>query len=131
CGKGQIDSSTRQRGYKQFEYINEELPDLLAITHLVISRSGSNSIFEFLSLKKPMLLIPLSDGQSRGDQILNAESFQRSGYAKVLLQENLTSKTLTDAVYQLNEDREQYIDDMKKNDNDGAADKIIDIIKKV
>lgn len=129
CGKGQMDTSIQLRGYKQFEYVNEGLPDLFAITDLVISRAGSNAIFEFLALQKPMLLIPLSDDQSRGDQILNAESFEKSGYANVLFQENLTSRIFIDAVYQLNENRDKYIEHMKKNEGVDAANKILDVIK--
>lgn len=131
CGKGQIDDSIQSKGYRQFEYVSEELPDLLAMTDFVVSRAGSNSIFEFLSLRKPMLLIPLSGGQSRGDQILNAESFQKSGYAEVLLQENLTTETFTEAANQLFKDREKYMTNMKKDEGGKAADKVIDLIKEV
>ena len=74
-------------GYRQFETINEELPDIFAASDFVISRAGANIIFELLALKKPMLLIPLSKKASRGDQILNARSFEKKGYAIVLTEE--------------------------------------------
>ena len=77
CGKGNIDNELLDiPGYRQYEYINEELPDILAATDLVITRGGSNAIFEFLALKIPMIIIPLTKEQSRGDQILNAKSFE-------------------------------------------------------
>jgi UDP-N-acetylglucosamine--N-acetylmuramyl-(pentapeptide) pyrophosphoryl-undecaprenol N-acetylglucosamine transferase len=99
CGKGHVDPSyDGTRGYKQFEYVKEELPDLMAMTDLVVSRAGSTSIFEFLSQRKPMLLIPLSRQASRGDQILNAESFRARGYAAVLQEEELTPETLVAGV---------------------------------
>lgn len=131
CGQGQVDASIQSRGYQQFEYVSEELPDLLAITDLVVSRAGSNSIFEFLALRKPMLLIPLSGGQSRGDQILNAESFQKSGYADVLLQEDLTVQSFTEAIDQLYKTQEKYIANMQQDEGGNAAAKIIDLIKEV
>ncbi|OIK06065.1 undecaprenyldiphospho-muramoylpentapeptide beta-N-acetylglucosaminyltransferase [Bacillus sp. MUM 116] len=95
CGKDNVDLNfSNVPGYKQFEYIHDELPDILAATDLVITRGGSNSIFEFLALKIPMLIIPLGLEQSRGDQILNAKAFEEKGYSLTLKEENLTSETL-------------------------------------
>ncbi|EFU40732.1 UDP-N-acetylglucosamine--N-acetylmuramyl-(pentapeptide) pyrophosphoryl-undecaprenol N-acetylglucosamine [Paenibacillus vortex V453] len=112
CGKGNLDSSISNPDYKQFEYIDQELPDILAYCDFVISRAGSNSIFEFLFLKKPMLLIPLTKQQSRGDQLLNAASFEREGYCKVLHEELLDSKSLITSVRELAEEKEVYIKNM-------------------
>ncbi|WP_026573031.1 undecaprenyldiphospho-muramoylpentapeptide beta-N-acetylglucosaminyltransferase [Bacillus sp. UNC438CL73TsuS30] len=97
CGKNNMDSSySTVPGYKQFEYIHDELPDILAATDLIITRGGSNSIFEFLALKIPMLIIPLGLEQSRGDQILNAKAFEEEGYSLTLQEEILTMETLVD-----------------------------------
>ncbi|MBK1678762.1 UDP-N-acetylglucosamine--N-acetylmuramyl-(pentapeptide) pyrophosphoryl-undecaprenol N-acetylglucosamine transferase, partial [Rhodospirillum rubrum] len=85
---------------------------ILAYCDFVISRAGSNSIFEFLFLKKPMLLIPLTKQQSRGDQLLNAASFEREGYCKVLHEELLDSKSLITSVRELAEEKEVYIKNM-------------------
>lgn len=73
CGKGKLDESINCPGYRQYEYIGRELPDLLAATELVVSRAGANAVFEFLALGIPALLVPLPLDASRGDQILNAE----------------------------------------------------------
>lgn len=100
-GKGLLDSSITDKNYLQFEFVTDELNDLLSITDYVISRAGSNSIFEFLALKKPMLLIPLSNAASRGDQVLNARYFEDKGYAYVLEEADLTSQTLLDAMANL------------------------------
>lgn len=95
CGKGNVDENyTNLKDYKQFEYVFDELPHYLAATEFVITRGGSNSIFEFLALKIPMLIIPLTKNQSRGDQILNGRSFQEKGYAMMLEEENLSVDTL-------------------------------------
>jgi UDP-N-acetylglucosamine--N-acetylmuramyl-(pentapeptide) pyrophosphoryl-undecaprenol N-acetylglucosamine transferase len=130
CGKGNIDSSIHEKEYKQYEYINKELPDLMALSSIVISRAGSNSIFEFLALQKPMLLIPLSQKVSRGDQILNAESFEKSGYCKVLLEEDVTDKTFIKTVYKVYENRSKYIERMKKSEGEEAIIRVLDLIKK-
>lgn len=129
CGKGNLDPSIDRNGYKQFEYVSGELPDLLAISHFVVSRAGSNAIFEFLALEKPMLLIPLSAGASRGDQILNARSFQKSGYCDVLPEEKLNNETFLNTVQKLYENRETYIENMKKNEGVAAIDKVLELIR--
>ena len=85
CGKGKMDDSLKSlKGYVQFEYIQNQLKDLFALTDVVISRAGANAICELLALHKPNLLIPLSANASRGDQILNARSFERQGFSIVL-----------------------------------------------
>ncbi|HCZ9352753.1 TPA: undecaprenyldiphospho-muramoylpentapeptide beta-N-acetylglucosaminyltransferase, partial [Staphylococcus aureus] len=71
-GKGLKDAQVKKSGYIQYEFVKEDLTDLLAITDTVISRAGSNAIYEFLTLRIPMLLVPLGLDQSRGDQIDNA-----------------------------------------------------------
>ncbi|MCI3919514.1 undecaprenyldiphospho-muramoylpentapeptide beta-N-acetylglucosaminyltransferase [Paenibacillus sp. TRM 82003] len=114
CGKGNVDSSCESRSYRQFEYVKGELPDLLAMADVVVSRAGSNSIFEFLALKKPMLLIPLSLAASRGDQIANAESFRSRGLAEVMQEEDLTGEAFVDAVRSLYERREAYVGAMER-----------------
>ena len=79
CGKGNLDASlSGLEGYVQYEYISAQLKDLFAMSDLMVSRAGANSICELLALRKPNILIPLSAAASRGDQILNAESFRNT-----------------------------------------------------
>ena len=95
CGKGKVDESFYSTtGYYQFDYIDKELKDLFAAADIVVSRAGANAIFELLSLNKPNLLIPLPAGASRGDQILNAQSFKKQGFSMVLPEEELTNESL-------------------------------------
>lgn len=130
CGKGNIASElSNTRGYKQFEYLNEELPDILAMTDLVISRAGATSIYEFLVMEKPMLLIPLSLQASRGDQILNAESFQKAGYADVLQEEALTVDTLAEHVEALHANRETHKAAMQSRKESDAVASIVKLIE--
>ena len=132
CGRGKLDASLKGlEGYAQFEYIKEELKDLFALTDIVISRAGANAICELLALHKPNLLIPLSANASRGDQILNARSFERQGFSIVLEEESLTDRTLLDAVSNLYEHREQYINAMKNSSQQNSIDTIIDLIESV
>lgn len=112
CGKGNLDPAIELDGYRQFEYVTDELPDLLYAADLVVSRAGSNSIFEFLALHKPMLLIPLSAAKSRGDQILNANLFKKQGFAHVLEEEALTKESFLSAMEALARDKDDMIDRM-------------------
>ena len=134
CGKDNIDSSLQKyKNYRQFEYVQEELPDLMALSDYIISRAGANSIFEFLALKKPTLLIPLSKKVSRGDQILNAESFKKEGYALVLEEEDITKESFMDKIKELTLNRNVLINNMKnkkeKTGNDSVIKTIMSVIK--
>lgn len=77
-------ASSVSGSYIRYEYVDEELKDLMALADVVISRAGSNSIFELASLKKPMILVPLPNTSSRGEQSLNAENFKSKGYAEII-----------------------------------------------
>ena len=130
CGKGKVDETLLNiEGYAQFEYIKDELKDLFALTDIVISRAGANAICELLALHKPNLLIPLSANASRGDQILNARSFERQGFSMVLEEEELTDEILLNAINSLYENRETYIDTMKKSNQQNSIDTIIELIE--
>lgn len=101
CGKGNLNSHYHYENYKQLEYADEELPDLLAAADIVIARSGANSLYELLALKKPHILIPLPRSASRGDQILNAKYYQERGLSQVLWEEALNTATLINKVEQV------------------------------
>lgn len=130
CGKGNVDQSINIKGYKQFEYLSEELPHVMACADMVISRAGSNSISEFLSLKKPALLIPLSARASRGDQILNAESFEKQGYSLVLKEEDMTPESLLKAVKELYASKDKLISAMAKSPASNGVENVMNVILK-
>jgi UDP-N-acetylglucosamine--N-acetylmuramyl-(pentapeptide) pyrophosphoryl-undecaprenol N-acetylglucosamine transferase len=129
CGQGKTDPTISKEGYAQFEYVNEELKDIFAATDFVLSRAGSNAIFEFLALNIPMLLIPLSKEASRGDQIINAKSFQEKSYARVLEEEELTEQSLVKELEQLISKAPVMRDKMKNYQSDKSRDHVIRIIK--
>lgn len=130
CGKDNLDESLNHtEGYVQFEYIKKELSDLFAASDVVISRAGANAICELLALRKPNILIPLPLGASRGDQILNAESFERQGFSYLLKEENLSVSSLYDAVSHVMENKNSYIEAMKQSALNNSIDTIIKLIK--
>lgn len=132
CGKGKVDESLNNtKGYKQFEYIKEELRDIFAMTDIVISRAGANAICELLALRKPNLLIPLSANASRGDQILNARSFERQGFSLVLEEEEVTKDTLLEAVQNLYDNRNTFIDAMRNSRQQDSINTILNLVREL
>lgn len=127
CGKGKVDNLLLTTpGYKQFEYVKAELKDLFAMTDLVISRAGANAICELLALQKPNILIPLPAANSRGDQILNAKSFEDQGFSMVVDQGDLTDDLLVEKVHDLYQNRDKYTQAMA---NSNQLDSIQTIMK--
>ena len=129
CGKGNLDASLGSTtGYAQFEYANEELADLFALSSLVISRAGANAICELLALRKPNILIPLPAAASRGDQILNANSFRSQGFSYVLEEEELTNTTLLEAIDHVFHKKDAYIDAMEHSKVTNSIETIMGLI---
>lgn len=132
CGKGNLDESLKTvEGYVQYEYIKEELADLFALADLVISRAGANAICELLALRKPNLLIPLSAAASRGDQILNANSFKEQGFSIVLQEEEITNEKLLASIMELFEQKETYIQNMQNCEMSDAITVITNLIEEI
>lgn len=129
CGKGNLDESLiGTEGYVQYEYVDAPLKHLFAAADIVISRAGANSICELLALRKPNLLIPLSAAASRGDQILNANSFAKQGFSKVLEEEAITDDSLCEAVTELYANRSSYISAMETSKLNHAVETIMTLI---
>ena len=102
------------KGYAQFPFL-DNIEDVLSMADVVVSRAGANSIFEFLALKKPMLLIPLESG-SRGDQLENARCFVEEGWAHLAREGSLTSEGFLLEIEKLfNDDR------IKKSQQDASS----------
>ena len=130
CGKGNLDPARKDlTGYRQFEYIGKEMASLYAMADLVVSRAGANALCELQALAKPNLLIPLSAEASRGDQILNARSFEKQGFSKVLEEEELTDETLCAAIRALYAAREQYAAAMRGSAQGDAISAIVSLIR--
>lgn len=131
CGKGKLDNTLLNlEGYAQFEYVSQQLKDMFALADIVISRAGANAICELLALHKPNILIPLSAAASRGDQILNANSFQKQGFSYVLEEESLTDTTMLEAIEYVFSHRSQYIEAMEQSNQLDSIKTIASLIEK-
>lgn len=130
CGKEKVDNLLLTTpGYKQFEYVKSEMKDIFAMADIVISRAGANAISELLALRKPNILIPLPATSSRGDQILNAKSFESQCFSIVIDEDDLTSKLLLEKIQELYFNRQTYIDAMSKSKQRDAIGTIIGLIE--
>lgn len=131
CGKDKVDNLMLTiPGYKQFEYLKSELKDVFAMADLVISRAGANAICELLALRKPNILIPLQAG-SRGDQVLNARSFEEQGFSIVLREDYLDCDILTEKIYEMYKERHKYIEKMNQSNQMNSIPLIMNLIKEL
>ena len=130
CGKGHLDPQyDGKEGYRQFEYISEELSDILTAADLVVSRAGANAICELLALKKPNILIPLSRNASRGDQILNAKSFVDQGFSLMLEEEEVSEESLMNAIHKVYDHRDMYQKAMEQSPMADSVKRITELIE--
>ena len=130
CGRNNLDESLEGRkGYKQFEYVKDELKHYFACANVVVSRAGANAICELLALRKPNILIPLGLEASRGDQILNARSFEKQGYSMVLEEEEITDQKLLDTIHKLYQERHSFEEAMAASKQMDSIHHIVSLIE--
>ena len=130
CGKGNLDKALLNlKGYCQKEFLSEEMPDALAVADIVLSRAGSNTLSELLALQKPMLLVPYPLGASRGDQIENAKSYAAQGLARVLMQEDMTARTMTDGLLKLLNERDVLLKALAEYPVKDGTDAVLKLIQ--
>lgn len=127
CGKNKTDPSFEEiKDYKQFEYLQDELADVLASADLVISRAGATSIYELLTLNKPHILLPLSKKASRGDQIENANHFVRKDLSKVIYLEEFSDEKLLEIIFKTFENLGQIKHQLKSFEHLDSTQMIMD-----
>ncbi len=132
CGKGNIEQKLNTvKGYKQFEFVSDEISHIFAMSDMVISRAGANTIYELMQLLKPNILIPLSAKVSRGDQILNAKSFEKQGFSKVLDEDSLNINDLMDAINSMSMEKERYIANIKNSKLKDGKKAVVELVKQV
>lgn len=113
-------------------FIGAELPDVLALADVVISRSGAGTIAELTALGKAAVLIPLASSAG-GEQAHNARHLHQAGAALALLDE-VTSEHLREAVAPLLADagrRAAIAQRARKYGRPDAADRLVDTVLSV
>ncbi|MFT7685625.1 MAG: UDP-N-acetylglucosamine--N-acetylmuramyl-(pentapeptide) pyrophosphoryl-undecaprenol N-acetylglucosamine transferase [Candidatus Azotimanducaceae bacterium] len=128
-GKNNLDNQYANiSGYRQFEFLQEEFGDVLAAADAVVSRAGANSIYELLVMRKPHILIPLSSLASRGDQIINAEIFEKEGMSMVIKEESLSEDLLGSSLEKLISNKAFYQNKLREFETPDALSVIADLI---
>ena len=126
CGPSNTDEALLgTAGYVQCEYLDSEMADAYACANILISRAGSNTLCEILALRKPALLIPYPMGASRGDQIVNARSFEARGLSRVLMQEDMTADRLVSEVISLYRERGSLYEKMDKEPSANGVENVL------
>lgn len=126
-GKGKLNKDVSHKDYLQLEQTSE-MGKMYNSCDYVISRAGSNTVFEIMALNKPALLIPLPKTESRGDQLDNAKELQNKGLCDILYQENISNLPI--ALEQLKKDKEKILSNLKKQNLSHGNQNIVDIILK-
>lgn len=126
-GRGNL-TKVQGENYNQIEICNN-MPYIYSISDLVVGRSGAGVIFECAYMQKPMLLIPLQNKNSRGDQVQNAKYFKSKGGARILLEAELNSVTLCKNIELAYKNIDKMKANLKKMDLSKGKDKMLKIIK--
>lgn len=115
--------------YNSFEMTND-IVNLYNIADFVLGRSGAGVTAECFFKELPMLLIPLENKATRGDQTLNAEYYVKQGVAKIIKEGNLTPTLLLNEINNFYENINNYKNKYKNINKINGKEKIIELIKK-
>lgn len=102
--------------YLSYQFIYEQIPDVIAAADVVLSRAGANFLCECAVAGKPMVLVPLSTAGSRGDQLENARFYEKNNAALVLSGDDADSEHLKDTLQKLlnSADRSNFTRNVRK-----------------
>lgn len=113
-------------GYYPFSFA--DMPTVINACDIALSRGGSNTLFELLSLQVPTLCVPLKRN-SRGDQIKNANYFKNKG-AIMALDEDQLKDNLLQSVNNLYKRRNEITANLKKLNLENGRENTLKIILK-
>lgn len=111
-------------------YVTDRYQPLMDLADVVVTRGGSNTLFELLAMAKLHIIVPLGKQASRGDQLENAAYFVKKGYAERLDEEDLTLENLSEKLENLLEQKETYHASMKASQEIKSLDEFYDLVKK-
>jgi UDP-N-acetylglucosamine--N-acetylmuramyl-(pentapeptide) pyrophosphoryl-undecaprenol N-acetylglucosamine transferase len=110
----------------------EDLSDFYRQSDLVVSRSGINTITEFIYFRKPAFLIPLPFGQ-KNEQLKNALFYKELGLAEVVLQNQLTPEKFLSIIKKMLNNLSKYKGNNLKESliKEDAAEQIVKVLRNV
>lgn len=110
-------------------FVGPELPDVLALADVVVSRSGAGTLAELTALGKPAVFIPLATSAGN-EQSHNARHPEEAGAAVALLGD-VSADRLKDATGPLLTDpvrRVAMAERARAHGRPDAADRLVDVI---
>lgn len=124
-------SLEKQNNYFLKSYFgDDEIGWIMNQSHLIISRSGANTISELIALGKPAILIPLP-WSGGNEQLANARMAHDIGIAEIIIQDELTPQKLWETLEKMDRNYYKYTakrDEIIKNNFGNAAVKIVDVL---
>ena len=110
-------------------YVTNLYQPLMDFADVVVTRGGSNTIFELLAMAKLHIIVPLGREASRGDQIENADYFVKKGYAKQLAEQQLDMSNLQTALDDLLANQASYHQAMQNSQEIKSVDEFYALLK--
>jgi len=124
-GKDNINIWIDKKGYKQVEFLRDDMSDALKYADIIVGRAGAGTIFEILTLKKLALFIPLTLDQSRGDQIENLEYFKDKNVFEVLFEEDFEKVNIKEKILEMFKNKNVYIKNIENLKLENSVDRIL------
>jgi UDP-N-acetylglucosamine--N-acetylmuramyl-(pentapeptide) pyrophosphoryl-undecaprenol N-acetylglucosamine transferase len=113
-------------------FVGPELPDVLALADVVVSRSGAGTLAELTALGKPAVFVPLASSAGN-EQSHNARHLEEAG-AAVALEGEVTANRLQNSLGPLLTDparRARMADASRAYGRPDAADRLVDVLMSV
>lgn len=127
-GKGNL----KIKSYDNYNSLetSDDMVSLYNFADFVLGRSGAGVTAECFYKKLPMILIPLENKASRGDQLANARYYENEHVATILREGELTPTKLIELIYEFYKNLKKYKSAYDSLNPTNGKQKIIDIIKK-
>ena len=125
-GKGNLKLKSFDN-YNAFE-MRTDMVNLYNIADFVLGRSGAGVTAECFYKKLPMLLVPLENKSSRGDQFLNAKYYKTLGVANIIHETNLNPTFLYDKIIEFSKDLATFKNVYKTLEQTNGKEKVLKLI---
>ncbi|KXT73754.1 transferase [Streptococcus sp. DD10] len=125
---GDSSLNSLEKNIYRVDYVTNLYQPLMHLADLVVTRGGSNTLFELVAMKKLHLIIPLGKEASRGDQLENAAYFEKKGYAATISEADLSLTSLENTIQQLLENKRNYYRAMQESQEIKSLEEFYELI---
>ncbi|MGT2933043.1 UDP-N-acetylglucosamine--N-acetylmuramyl-(pentapeptide) pyrophosphoryl-undecaprenol N-acetylglucosamine transferase [Streptococcus catagoni] len=118
-----------EKNLYRVDYVTDQYQALMDMADLVVTRGGSNTIFELLAMKKLHVIVPLGKDASRGDQLENADYFEQHHYARQIREADFNYEKLLSEINYLFENKSSFIKAMTESKEVKTPDLFYDLLR--